>query len=206
MRKINRAFTSRPLEGAGLQCSNIARVWVCVSVREREMNGLDGRQITKKNFIPFFIHRLKKNRRPADNDDEPSGSNTSDSATTRPSLGQQNIFTASFSTSKHKSDTKEQRTKTDTIARTIGQTGLPVTTIEDKGFLEMIEIVDGRLAVPKKTKKAIWLRQRMRVRDKDSNGDWLLCAKCRFASTSGQKKDREPRSWLYVLATLCWTK
>ncbi|XP_063734729.1 zinc finger BED domain-containing protein 4-like isoform X1 [Eleginops maclovinus] len=49
-------------------------------------------------------------------------------------------------------ESKEQQTKEQAIARWIGRTGLPLTTIEDEDFVQMMEIVDRRLAIPKKTK------------------------------------------------------
>ena len=116
-------------------------------------------------MIPSFIHpQIKKGKTTpqplpqsaAKDDDGPSGSNTSDASSTTTkdstSKGQQNISMAFLGASKYKSDAKEQRTKVDAVARWIGRTGLPVTTIEDEDFLEMMEIVDKRLTVPKKTK------------------------------------------------------
>ncbi|KAL7877760.1 hypothetical protein SRHO_G00044030 [Serrasalmus rhombeus] len=63
---------------------------------------------------------------------------------------QQNISAALLSASKYKSDTKEQQTKEEAIAKWIGCTGLPVTTAEDEDFVLMMETVDRRLTVPKR--------------------------------------------------------
>lgn len=54
--------------------------------------------------------------------------------------------------SKYKTDSKEQQTKEEAIAKWIGHTGLPVTTIEDEDFVLMMETVDRRLTVTKETK------------------------------------------------------
>ncbi|XP_029959965.1 zinc finger BED domain-containing protein 4-like isoform X2 [Salarias fasciatus] len=64
----------------------------------------------------------------------------------------QDIAKALLSTVKYKSDAKEQQIKEDAIAKWIGRTGLPVTTVEDEDFILMIETFDKKLTVPKKTK------------------------------------------------------
>lgn len=68
------------------------------------------------------------------------------------SHSQQNITAAIFSFSKYKLDSKEQQTKVEAIAKWIGCTGLPVTTVEDEDFILMMETIDKKLTVPKKTK------------------------------------------------------
>lgn len=42
--------------------------------------------------------------------------------------------------------------KEEAIAKWIGCTGLPVTTVEDEDFVLMMKRIDGKLTVPKKTK------------------------------------------------------
>ena len=59
---------------------------------------------------------------------------------------------AILSASKYKLDSKEQQTKEEAIAKWIGCTGLPVTTVEDEDFVLMMETMDKKLTVPKKTK------------------------------------------------------
>ncbi|XP_061573408.1 uncharacterized protein LOC133438847 isoform X1 [Cololabis saira] len=69
---------------------------------------------------------------------------------------QQQANSSAFLTSlKYKSESKEQQIKEQAIARWIGRTGLPLATIEDEDFVQMMEIVDGRLTVPEKTKMSI---------------------------------------------------
>lgn len=67
-------------------------------------------------------------------------------------MSQQNISVAILSASKYKPDSKEQQTKEEAIAKWIGCTGLPVTTVEDEDFILMMETMDKKLTVPKKTK------------------------------------------------------
>ena len=70
-----------------------------------------------------------------------------------PGPSTQTLIPASLqSASKYKKDSKEQQTKEEAIAQWIGRTGLPVRTIEDEDFVSMIDTLDKRLAVPKKTK------------------------------------------------------
>jgi len=75
------------------------------------------------------------------------------SSVNKPSaLQQQNIATALLKASKYKDDSKEQQTGEEAMAKWIGRTGLPVRTVEDEDFVLMMETIDRRLAVPKKTK------------------------------------------------------
>ncbi|XP_053549013.1 E3 SUMO-protein ligase ZBED1-like [Bombina bombina] len=77
---------------------------------------------------------------------------TSNDGPSQASAPQQNIYTALVSASKYKIDSKEQQAREDAIAKWIGRTGLPVRTIEDEDFVNMMATVDRRLSVPKKTK------------------------------------------------------
>ncbi len=65
---------------------------------------------------------------------------------------QQTIQESVANASKYKHDSKEKQTKEKAIARWIERTGLPVTTIVDEDFVEMMETMDKRLTVPKRTK------------------------------------------------------
>lgn len=56
------------------------------------------------------------------------------------------------SVSKYKADSPEQISKEKMIAHWIGRSGLPARTVEDDDFILMIESIDKKLAVPKKTK------------------------------------------------------
>ncbi|KAM4597213.1 uncharacterized protein V3H82_022897 [Fundulus diaphanus] len=68
------------------------------------------------------------------------------------SVTQQTITTAFLTASKYKMDSKEQLVKEQAIARWIGRTELPLTTCEDEYFIEMMEIIEKKLTIPKKTK------------------------------------------------------
>lgn len=57
-----------------------------------------------------------------------------------------------FSVSKYKADLPEQISKEKMIAHWIGRSGLPARTVEDDDFILMIESIDKKLAVTKKTK------------------------------------------------------
>ncbi|XP_028298344.1 zinc finger BED domain-containing protein 4-like [Gouania willdenowi] len=94
------------------------------------------------------IHAKIQKKSDYKDDHGPSGNKASAASETQ----QQTISTAFQSSSKYKTESKEQHTKEQAIARWIGRTGLPVTTIEDEDFVLMMEIVDRRLTVPKKTK------------------------------------------------------
>ncbi|XP_041837640.1 E3 SUMO-protein ligase ZBED1-like [Melanotaenia boesemani] len=65
---------------------------------------------------------------------------------------QQNISAVLQSVSKYNSDSKEQVSIEKAIAKWIGCTGLPVTTVEDEDFILMMETVDKKLTVPNKIK------------------------------------------------------
>lgn len=54
--------------------------------------------------------------------------------------------------SKYNPNAKEQQSKERALALGIGRTGLPARTVEDKDFIKMMEVVDKRLVIPKKTK------------------------------------------------------
>lgn len=54
--------------------------------------------------------------------------------------------------SKYKADSPEQISKEKMIAQWIGRSGLPARTVEDDDFILMIESIDKKLAVPKKSK------------------------------------------------------
>ncbi|XP_056323703.1 zinc finger BED domain-containing protein 4-like [Danio aesculapii] len=82
-------------------------------------------------------------------DDHGPGGNKASDAT---SPTQQQAISDFLRSSKYKTESKEQQTKEQAIARWIGRTGLPLTTIEDEDFVLMMGMVDGRLTVPKKTK------------------------------------------------------
>ncbi|KAK0140286.1 hypothetical protein N1851_022728 [Merluccius polli] len=72
-----------------------------------------------------------------DKDDHgPSGNKVSAASATQ----QQAISTAFLSSSKYKTESKEQQTKEQAIARWIGRIGLPLTTIEDEDFVQMMKI------------------------------------------------------------------
>uniref|UniRef100_A0A8C6P0M1 Uncharacterized protein n=1 Tax=Nothobranchius furzeri TaxID=105023 RepID=A0A8C6P0M1_NOTFU len=73
-------------------------------------------------------------------------------ATKKAKMSNQNIEDAFTSTTKYKSDAKEQQIKEEAIATWIGCTGLPVTTVEDEDFILMMESLDKKFTVPKKTK------------------------------------------------------
>lgn len=92
----------------------------------------------------------------------PSGNKASAASATQ----QQAISTAFLSFLKYKTESKEQQTKEQAIARWIGRTGLPLTTIEDEDFVLMMEIVDRRLTVPKKTKMSNLIAQYEHERQK----------------------------------------
>ena len=66
--------------------------------------------------------------------------------------GQTTLPEAFQATTKYKPEAKEQKTKVQAMSRWIGRTGLPITTIENEEFVEMMDIIDKRLTVPKKTK------------------------------------------------------
>lgn len=65
---------------------------------------------------------------------------------------QSTIPVAFSSVSKYKADLPEQISKEKMIANWIGRSGLPARTVEDDDFILMIESIDKKLAVPKKTK------------------------------------------------------
>ena len=110
--------------------------------------------------------------------------------TSAASATQQQTISAAFqSSSKYKTESKEQHTKEQAIARWIGRTVLPLTTIEDEDFVLMIEIVDRRLTVPKKTKISNLIETQYGLKDKNSKRDWLLPEEYPWALTCGQKKD-----------------
>lgn len=67
-------------------------------------------------------------------------------------LTQQSISTAFGGGSKYKINSKEQQVTEEAIARWIGRTGLPLTTVEDEDFIQMMEAADKKLTVPKKNK------------------------------------------------------
>nr|XP_055062979.1 E3 SUMO-protein ligase ZBED1-like [Misgurnus anguillicaudatus] len=67
-------------------------------------------------------------------------------------ISHQNIAEALLGTTKYKSNDKEQQVKEEAIAKWIGRSGLPLTTVEDEDFILMIETFDKKLTVPKKTK------------------------------------------------------
>ncbi|XP_070409744.1 uncharacterized protein [Nothobranchius furzeri] len=73
-------------------------------------------------------------------------------ATKKAKMSNQNIEDAFTSTTKYKSDAKDQQIKEEAIATWIGCTGLPVTTVEDEDFILMMESLDKKFTVPKKTK------------------------------------------------------
>lgn len=81
-------------------------------------------------------------------DHGPGGNKASDATSTT----QQQAISDFLRSSKYKTESKEQQTKEQAIARWIGRTGLPLTTIEDEDFVLMMGMIDGRLTVPKKTK------------------------------------------------------
>ena len=68
------------------------------------------------------------------------------------SATQQTITTAFLTASKYKMDSKEQLVKEQTIVRWIGRTGLPLTTCENEDFIQMMETIEKKLTIPKKTK------------------------------------------------------
>uniref|UniRef100_A0A1A8RHQ3 Si:dkey-13n23.3 n=1 Tax=Nothobranchius rachovii TaxID=451742 RepID=A0A1A8RHQ3_9TELE len=72
-------------------------------------------------------------------------------ATKKAKMSNQNIEDAFTSTTKYKSDAKEQQIKEEAIATWFGCTGLPVTTV-DEDFILMMESLDKKFTVPKKTK------------------------------------------------------
>jgi predicted transcriptional regulator len=53
----------------------------------------------------------------------------------------------------------------------------------------MMEIVDRRLMVPKKTKISNLIETQYGLKDKNSKRDWLLPEEYPWALTCGQKKD-----------------
>ncbi|KAI2644644.1 E3 SUMO-protein ligase ZBED1 [Labeo rohita] len=59
---------------------------------------------------------------------------------------------AFFSHIKYKPDSQEQRIKEEAIAKWVAQTAHPPRTVEDEEFINMMEKIDKRLTVPKKTK------------------------------------------------------
>ncbi|KAJ4940792.1 hypothetical protein JOQ06_027084, partial [Pogonophryne albipinna] len=62
-------------------------------------------------------------------------------------------ITGAFLTyTKYKQESQDQRHKEEAIAEWIGRTALPPRTVEDVGFIKMMETIDKRLTVPKKTK------------------------------------------------------
>lgn len=65
---------------------------------------------------------------------------------------QSTIPVAFVSESKYRADSPEQMSKEKMIAQWIGRSGLPARTVEDDDFILMIESIDKKLAVPKKTK------------------------------------------------------
>lgn len=67
-------------------------------------------------------------------------------------ISNQNIAEALLGTTKYKSNAREQQVKEEAIAKWIGRSGLPLTTVEDEDFILMIETFDKKLTVPKKTK------------------------------------------------------
>lgn len=54
--------------------------------------------------------------------------------------------------SKYHPDAKEQLTKERDLVLWIGHNGLQARTVEDRDLVKMMEVVDRRLAIPKKTK------------------------------------------------------
>ncbi|CAL9689972.1 unnamed protein product [Knipowitschia caucasica] len=70
----------------------------------------------------------------------------------RAKASHQKLAEAILSTTKYKSDAKDQQIKEEAIAKWIGRTGLPVTTVEDEDFILLMETFDKKLTVPKKTK------------------------------------------------------
>lgn len=105
----------------------------------------------KKKIITWFpLYSPSQIQKTSDDkvDHGPSGNKANAASATQ----QQAISTAFLSSSKYKTESKEQQTKEQAIARWVGCTGLPLTTIEDEDFVLMMEIVDKRLTVPKKTK------------------------------------------------------
>ncbi|KAL1276844.1 hypothetical protein QQF64_036467 [Cirrhinus molitorella] len=59
---------------------------------------------------------------------------------------------AFFSHIKYKPDSQEQRIKEEAIAKWVARTAHPPRTVEDEEFINMMEKIDKRLTVPKKTK------------------------------------------------------
>lgn len=57
-----------------------------------------------------------------------------------------------FSHIKYKPDSQEQRIKEEAIAKWVARTAHPPRTVEDEEFINMMEKIDKRLTVPKKTK------------------------------------------------------
>ncbi|XP_041960097.1 zinc finger BED domain-containing protein 4-like isoform X1 [Alosa sapidissima] len=65
----------------------------------------------------------------------------------------QSLITAAFSsTSKHKPSSSEQDAKEKAIARWIGRCGLPARLVEDEDFVHMLEALDKKITLPKKTR------------------------------------------------------
>lgn len=62
------------------------------------------------------------------------------------------IHDSLFAHIKYHADSHEQRSKEEAIALWIAQAALPSRTVENEDFVKMIERIDKRLTVPKKTK------------------------------------------------------
>lgn len=53
---------------------------------------------------------------------------------------------------KYNTDSREQQKSEEAIAKWIARTGLPLRTVEDEEFVQMVKVLDKRVTVPKKTK------------------------------------------------------
>ena len=96
--------------------------------------------------LSFFLSLTQIQKTSDDKNDHGGEDKASASAT------QQTITTAFLTASKYKMDSKEQLVKEQAIARWIGRTGLPLTTCENEDFIQMMETIEKKLTIPKKTK------------------------------------------------------
>ncbi|PIO35728.1 hypothetical protein AB205_0065830 [Aquarana catesbeiana] len=104
---------------------------------------------------------------------------------------QQSICTALLAASKYKVDSKEQHAREEVIARWIGCTGLSVRTFEDEDFVGMMETVDRKLTVPKKTKISNLIDKQY---EGEKQKECLLLGEYLFALICGPKKDSQLHS------------
>ena len=106
-------------------------VCVCVCVRQGEIWGDRARKKKKiTTWFPLFSpSQIQKTSNDQD-DHGPRGNKASAASATQ----QQAISTAFLSSSKYKTELKDQQTKEQALDRWIRRTGLPLTTTEDKDF------------------------------------------------------------------------